>query len=233
MLRVVEPEWLDHLPSPDPRAVRARRDLRRVNTLMRSATLVAAALVRSCSRPPRSIVEIGAGDGAWMVQLAHALPASWRDLDVVLLDRQDAVTAWALARLAARDWRAEVVAADACAWLAARGDGRSDVVVANLVLHHFELERLAALLPLIAARARVFVACEPRRSQRVLQASRLLGLIGCSAVTRHDASVSVRAGFADRELTALWPGSGAWRLEEGSRAWFSHLFVAASTDGDA
>jgi hypothetical protein len=50
-------------------------------------------------------------------------------------------------------------------------------------------------------------------------------VLGCNAVTRHDAVVSVRAGFAGKELSAAWP-PGAWQLEE-RVAWpFTHLFVA-------
>jgi hypothetical protein len=72
----------------------------------------------------------------------------------------------------------------------------------------------------------VFVACEPRRSALALGASRLVGLIGCNEVTRYDAPISVRAGFAGRELSGLWPAGGAWQLREGARGLFSHCFVA-------
>ena len=69
-------------------------------------------------------------------------------------------------------------------------------------------------------------ACEPRRSRFALRASRLLGLIGCNDVTRHDAAASVRAGFAGRELSALWPDEAGWQIDERPAAPFSHLFVA-------
>jgi hypothetical protein len=56
-------------------------------------------------------------------------------------------------------------------------------------------------------------------------------LIGCNAVTRHDAAASVRAGFAGRELSALWPARPGWRLREGRAGLFSHLFVARMERG--
>ncbi len=56
--------------------------------------------------------------------------------------------------------------------------------------------------------------------------SRLLVLIGCSAVTRHDARVSVEAGFRDRELSACWPAREDFRLLEVGAGAFSHAFVA-------
>ena len=100
------------------------------------------------------------------------------------------------------------------------------VVISNLFLHHFEEARLAELLRGIARVARVFVALEPRRSRWALAASRNLWAIGCNGVTRHDAPVSVRAGFAGDELSRLWPADGEWQLAERRAGWFSHLIVA-------
>jgi hypothetical protein len=54
----------------------------------------------------------------------------------------------------------------------------------------------------------------------------MLGLIGANAVTRHDAAVSVRAGFQGGELSALWPADPRWRLRECRAGLFSHLFLA-------
>ena len=57
-----------------------------------------------------------------------------------------------------------------------------------------------------------------------MRAAKLVGLIGCNSVTRHDAVVSVRAGFTNRELSDLWPTQGAWLLQEQRAGLFSHLF---------
>ena len=65
--------------------------------------------------------------------------------------------------------------------------------------------RLAELLRLISQRAKLFIALEPRRARWPLFCSRLLWAIGCNDVTRHDAVVSVRAGFNGKEISALWP----------------------------
>ena len=99
-----------------------------------------------------------------------------------------------------------------------------DAVLANLFLHHFE-KRLPELLAGAAQAAPLFVATEPRRDAFTLAASRMVGLVGANAVTRHDALASVRAGFAGRELTALWPRDG-WTTEERRAGPFSHLFSA-------
>ena len=53
--------------------------------------------------------------------------------------------------------------------------------------------------------APVLLATEPRRGSFPLAAARLLWAIGANDVTLHDAAASVRAGFAGKELSALWP----------------------------
>lgn len=221
LTRTVEPEWLDVLPADDPRARRSRRDLRRVNALMSNARIVARELRGSSIA---SLAEIGAGDGAFAARLARALPPA-SGVPFTLLDRQAIVERDVAEALVARGWKLERVRDDVFAWLAT-GEETHDVVVANLFLHHFEDASLAAMLALVAARTRCFVACEPRRSSLALMGSRLLGVIGCNDVTRHDAVVSVRAGFRDGEISALWPKGGGWTLEEGARGLFSHCFVA-------
>ena len=204
--RVIEAEWLDELPHADPRARRSRSDLERVNALMGNVRIVSGELARIPGL--RSIAEIGAGDGSFMRAVLRVLGRG--DLEVHLVDRQPLGT----------------VTADVFDWLSAAGGPPLDAIVANLFLHHFDDERLARLLALAARRTNAFIACEPRRSGLALAGARLLGLVGCNDVTRHDAVVSVRAGFRGAEITALWPRDAAWHCEERARGLFSHSFVA-------
>lgn len=228
--RAVEPEWLDELPADDHRAVRSRRDLRRINALMMNAHLISRELDR---RLPFSthvrVAEIGAGDGTLMLKLARK-SNRLRGGRVTLLDRQQLLNVETHAALARQDVDAEQVVADVFDWLASTA-AVFDVIIANLFLHHFATDRLAALLALIESRAGIFVACEPHRSRLALAASGMLGVIGCNDVTRHDAIVSVRAGFSGDELSALWPQGGGWTLDERARGLFSHVFVAARDGG--
>ena len=228
-LRCVEPEWLDELPPDDARATRSRRDLQRINALMMNDAIVARTLARALGPgAPRTIAEIGAGDGTFMLRLSQQRAcARYEDVHVTLVDRQDVVGSPTLQKLARRRWNAQSVTADVFEWLTQPSSQVFDVIVANLFLHHFDDAKLAALLPLVAQRSRAFVACEPRRSSFALISSRLLGALGCNDVTRHDAVVSVRAGFAGRELSALWPPGAAWTLRECAQGPFSHCFVAS------
>ncbi len=229
MIRSVEPELLDVLPPDDPRALRSRRDLRRVNALMSNAGIVARALRATPEAGLDSIAEIGAGDGGFATRLARVLPRPPAGATFTLVDRQPIVTRATAGELACHGWRADAVEDDVFAWLGRDATPRA-AIVANLFLHHFEDGALREMFALVARRTRCFVACEPRRSGVALAGSRLLGLVGCNDVTRHDAVVSVRAGFRDGDLGGLWPRVDGWTLEEGARGLFSHCFVARRHD---
>jgi hypothetical protein len=144
---------------------------------------------------------------------------------VTLLDRQSIVSPETRRAFAALNWSVESVANDVFAWLE-RPFPAVDMMIANLFLHHFQDKLLTALLRLAAARTNLFIACEPRRSPFALAASRWLRLIGCNAITRHDAVVSVRAGFVGHELSTLWPADNQWQLSEQPAGFLSHCFIA-------
>jgi hypothetical protein len=228
--RRVEPEWLDTLPVDNPRAMRSRRDLRRVNAVMLQTGLMARALLAH-GRRPRTILDLGSGDGAFMLAVARRLASRWPDVTVTLLDRQNIVSHDTVTAFSALRWTANPVAADLFEFLAQAAP--VDIVTANLVLHHFDTARLGELLARAAQRADLVIACEPRRGHFGLFGSRMLWAIGCNDVTRHDAAASVRAGFNGNELSALWPGHEPWALREGTAGLFTHRFVAQRQAGRA
>ena len=227
--RVVTPEILDALPPEDPRAIRSRRDLVVVNALMGNARGIASAIHGSAPlRAPAGdaglrLVELGGGSGRLLAAVARRLRVP-RPVEATLVDLNPCVSPETRDKLHACGWKLQATRADVFEWLASR-EAPCDVIVANLFLHHFEDDALRRMLQLVARRARLFVACEPLRSGFAEFGARLLPLLGCNDVTRHDAVVSVRAGFRGRELSALWP-AGGWSLEERRRGLFTHRFVA-------
>lgn len=225
--RRLESEWLDVLPAGDPRALRSRRDLRLVNVLMGHHGILWRNL-RDMMGPdvPRRIVELGAGDGTLLLSAARKLAGAWPDTVVELVDRQDLVRPDTRAAFGQLGWRVECVSADLLSWAKQNQGGRADIMFANLVLHHFEPAALRELFSMIAGSTHRFIAIEPRRSWPALGGGRALGLLGCNDVTRHDAVVSVRAGFTGAELSRLWPEGDGWVLMERPAGLFSHLFLA-------
>ena len=227
--RRVEPEWLDVLRPEDPQAVRSRKDLRRLNVWMLQAGTMARALAKYWGQgTPRSLLDLGAGDGTFILDVAQRLAPRWRGVTISLLDRQDIVSAETRQAFLSLGWNVKSITADVFNFLEHSTD--VDVITANLFLHHFPCAQLTRLLDLSTQRTRLFVACEPRRAAAANVASRLLWAIGCNHVTRHDAAVSVRAGFNDKQLSDLWPKSEGWALHERAAPPFTHCFAARRTE---
>lgn len=229
--RRVEPELLDELPADNPDAVKSRSDLRRVNRLMGNASVLLRALDPVVQeKRPRDLVELGAGDGTLMLRLARDRHEQWPAMRVTLIDRQPCVSADTLDAIRMLGWQVDVLSIDVFDWLAQTEIAVDTIVIANLFVHHFAGESLRDLLRGLARHAQAFVCCEPRRSAVGLTGSHLLGVIGCNAITRHDAVLSVHAGFSGSELTSIWRQScspdHAWELGESAAGLFSHLFVA-------
>ena len=230
MPRHLVPEILDHLPPRDARAVRSRRDLRLLNRLMGQAGLMASLLEKNWKgKSPLRLVELGAGDGTFLLSLARSLAHQPGPLDAALVDRQPAVSLESRRRLEELGWTVTVVQSDVFDWLEKADMEKGTVIMANLFLHHFADEALRELFQLAAGKAQLFAAGEPRRAALPLAASRLVGLLGCNSVTRHDAPASVRAGFVGNELSGLWPRQAGWRFQEGEFGLFSHYFMARRT----
>jgi len=225
--RRVEPELLDRLGPEDPRAQRSRSDLRRIHRAMATLRILQRALDRSTRGfVPRTLLELGAGDGSLMSCLARRQAPRWPDVRVTLLDQLNVVAPSTLDGMREVGWTPTVVTMDVFDWLVRRDDTRWDVVVANLFIHHFSSGELERLLAGIAARTCVFVCCEPRRSALALAGSHMIGLLGAGPVTRQDAVSSVHAGFRAQELSNLWPDRPEWEVNEYPAGLFSHCFVA-------
>lgn len=226
MDRILEPELLDELPAHDPQAVRSRRDLQRVNAWMGHARIVKGIFskVFPDGQAPKKIVELGAGDGTFLLEVARRMARSWPGGEALLVDQQNILSRETIDQFSRLGWRAQAVQEDVFAWLD-RGE-EADLITANLFLHHFREERLQRMFEAVSRRTRVFCALEPRRTKFAPLAKKLLWLIGCNAVTRHDAFVSIRAGFFGNELSKLWPTGGEWELQEREAGFFSHAFVA-------
>ena len=230
--RRIEPELLDSLPADEPGAVASRRDLVWINALLFQSWIMARLLRRHVSRAPTRILEIGSGDGTFMLSVARRLARDWSDLDLVMLDHIDVVEDATRAAFAALGWRVETITEDVFEWIG-RGAGAFDIITANLVLHHFKPPELARLFAALMRMAPVFLATEPRRNAVSLAGCWSLRAIGVNDVTQHDSVASVRAGFMGDELTLLWPSGSSHRISERRLGPFTHFFVADAGVGEA
>ena len=173
---------------------------------------------------PRRIIELGAGDGSLMLRLGRRLARHWPDVATILVDRQDIVTNETRQAISSLGWHEDPITQDVFEYLAVAEP--ADIVIANLFLHHFQPPQITDIFTRCAKLAPVFIALEPRRATLPHLGSRLIWLLGCNHVSRHDAAASVRAGFRERELSALWPNRQGWNFDEGSVGLWTHCFVA-------
>jgi hypothetical protein len=198
---------------------------------MGNASTLAKLLVQACpDQVPSSLAEIGAGDGSLMLCVAQRLQPAWSGVRLTLVDRQSLLETPVRQAFAAMGWTTQEVQADVFTWL--NQNESVDVIVANLFLHHFDESALRRLFERVAQKARLLVACEPRRLAYPRAAGQLLRLIGCGPVARYDGTLSIAAGFIQSELSALWPVQADWELREGKAGLFSHSFCARRWKAD-
>ena len=229
--RLVESEWLDNLPAEDFLARGSRNDLDKLNAWMGNRRWMVRALRGIFqTQAPQRVAELGGGDGRLSLRIAQSLPRSWAGTSLLLLDRQAVVSSQVSNGFAQLGWKLDMQRVDVLEWISQPADMVWGGMLANLFLHHFAEVDLRTLLQGVAERSRSFVAREPRRAFWALCCSFLVGCIGCNRVTRHDAPVSVRAGFRGKELTGLWPSDEGWRLFEGPAGLFGHIFIARRND---
>jgi hypothetical protein len=202
MLRLVQPERLDTLHPSDPDALASRRDLVTINRLMGNYRWFERIIHKQLPHPSHCL-EIGAGGG----ELAK------------FLIQQSNCRCYTAVELAPRPqaWPESAV------WhqgdlLDYTGYDSAEILIANLVLHHFtdaQLARLGAILQRGAIRH--ILANEPcRRSLHKIQL-RAGRLIGFNPVTLYDGVVSIDGGFRNSELPralGLDPQQWSWTIRE-------------------
>src|SRR2546423_447298 len=138
MLRQVQPELLDDLAANDPRAIHSRRDLRRLNLCMGHVEIVKRALRKAFpKKPARRLLDLGGGDGDFLLKVCRALGHPWQGMEVILVDRQNVMLPETSAAFARAGWSIRFAQHNLFEYLRCRSAPKVDVIVANLVLHHF------------------------------------------------------------------------------------------------
>jgi len=231
-LRIVEPELLDQLSPDDPRAIKCRRDLKRANTLMMHPFIMARTLRQHWGGDsPRVLVDLGSGDGTFVLRVAQRLSRHWRNVHAILLDQRAVVSEETRAGFAALNWTVEPVRTHVLDFFNQLRTEPVDIVTANLFLHHLQDQELERLLAQAASSTKLFVACELQRTKLVREIGRMQWLIGGGDVICYDGVVSTRASFRGQEISALWPRQDGWDLFENELGPMAHVFVARRRTG--
>jgi len=213
--RLVVPEILDELPPDDPRAVRSRRDLRLINSLMGNYRWLSRRIEHVQKENPHGWVEIGSGDGSLRGALGRGKSEHFHVCGIDFAPRPDRwPESW--------DW--------------CQGDifkqlpnlpkhERPEGILANLFLHHFECPALSDLGEIIQNRFHRVIVSEPARYPIFRNLGYgLFPLV--NDVTRHDMQVSIGAGFRPGELFEALGLGPDWKLRESVTALGAYRFEA-------
>jgi hypothetical protein len=213
--RLVLPEILDQLPENDPAAAKNRRDMRLLNHLMGNFRWIAREVGRARMKSGPWI-ELAAGDGSLGRYLAETHPTWAATCHFTGLDLCSRPPAWP------EHWPWEQ--GDLLQSPSLEG---ARVVIANHILHQFEDEALGALGAKLRHAATHLIINETARRSLHLWQARAAFLLGLNHVSRHDALVSVRAGFRGTELPVLLglpPAEWQWQIH--STTLGAYRFVA-------
>lgn len=196
--RIVEPEWLDALPGDDPRAIRSRKELRWINTLMRNEHWILHQLGQHKNLLENGIMEWGAGEGFLCEKILKKFPRA-QVTGIDLLTRPSHLSknvSWLSGDL-----------------LQMQAPANTQVIVANLFLHHLTNDQLRQCVAWFQ-HASLLVFNEPLRKQSSHAWGRVLHPL-LEKVTRHDMHVSINAGFITGELCDIWSEiKDEWIIQE-------------------
>jgi hypothetical protein len=103
----------------------------------------------------------------------------------------------------------------------------SQVLIANLLLHHFTDDQLRALGRRLPESTRVIIAAEPARSPfHAVLGKALCYAAGFHQITHYDMQVSIRAGFRGRELAEALGLGGEWQVRARQHLLGGYRFLA-------
>lgn len=207
-------ELLDGVLAPAARA-QTLADVDRLNAWFGGYALSLRAVRRLAARLPTDrtlvVADVGGGRADLAVRVARWARSAGRRVRVLVVDR-DAETL-ALAAHACRAYP-EITLVRGDATELPLGEGRVDVAVVALTLHHLEPDAAAACLREMRRAARLGVVVND-----LLRSWGTLGLVwlvtrvlGMHAVSRHDGPVSVRRAYAPAELRAMAARAGVARV---------------------
>jgi SAM-dependent methyltransferase len=202
MGRTLTPERMDAPDAPREELRAALGYLRFVNRRLGGSKALIRCLERFSPRWPRdravTLLDVGAGSGD-VAQAARAWAAQRGfDLRVTVVDQHVETVRVARERVGG-DAGIEVVEADALTLTDRFAVGSFDYAHAGLFLHHLNDVQALTMLRVMDRLTRAGVIWSDLVRSRVMEAAVALSIRGQAPMVRHDAVVSVQAGFTRRE----------------------------------
>jgi 2-polyprenyl-3-methyl-5-hydroxy-6-metoxy-1,4-benzoquinol methylase len=208
--RIEAEEWLDHGQGSPEAIEQSLADLQRINRWLGGIRSLASHLyprLRAGQGGPVQVLDLGAGGCTLALAIAQWASRQSVPLRLLAVDFQHAHLRWARPRLQA--WpQVMLVQADASA--PPLRERSVDFVISSLFLHHFTAAELIQLLPRWMSLARrSLVMTDLVRHPLPYWFMQVAGpIFARSAITRHDAAVSIRRGYRPHELRDIAVAAG-------------------------
>jgi 2-polyprenyl-3-methyl-5-hydroxy-6-metoxy-1,4-benzoquinol methylase len=208
--RVEAEEWLDQGIGRPAAIEQSLADLNRINLWLGGVRSLCRHLFPRLGRWPSDvlrILDLGAGGCAMAQTLARWGRAHRRPLQVVALDMRLPHLQWAHRQTAM--WP-EIALVQGDAWMPPIAEGSVDAVISSLFLHHFTPADLIQLLPrwVRLARRSVIMSDLVRHPLPYWFIKVTSPVFARSAITRHDAAISLRRAYTPNELRTIVEQAG-------------------------
>jgi ubiquinone/menaquinone biosynthesis C-methylase UbiE len=208
--RIDGEEWLDRGNGTPEDIEQSLADLRRINRWLGGMRGLAAHLyprIRRCQSTYVRVLDLGAGGCTIPEIVAQWANQAGIPLHVFALDLRRAHLQWARRHLRTRP---EIVFIQGDVLAPPLAEGSVDFVISSLFLHHFTAETLIQVLPKWVRMARhglimTDLVRHPAASWFMKAASPVFAR---SAITRHDAAVSIRRAYRPQELQRIAETAG-------------------------
>ena len=203
-----EPEILDDLELTGNDLTENLRELGKVNRLLGGHQIAVRAVSEILRDDPKSnwrIADLGCGGGDTLSALARHPKFKKLKFELVGLDANQTAVNFAR-KETAKFKNIEFVCADLFKeWPVEE----FDIVLFNLVLHHFSDEQIVQLLQRAAANSRFIVINDLQRNWIPYQLFRLTSrVLRFSHISRHDGKLSVKKSFTKNDWTRLLNKAG-------------------------
>jgi ubiquinone/menaquinone biosynthesis C-methylase UbiE len=208
--RIDDEEWLDHGHGTPASIDQSLADLSRINRWLGGMQGFASYLyprIRRCRTNPVRVLDLGAGGCTIPETVARWARHAAISLQVYALDLRQAHLRWARANLQACP---EIAFIQGDVHALPFAEGSVDFVISSLFLHHFTAPVLIQVLPQWARLARhsLIMTDLVRHPAPYWFMKATSPVFARSAITRHDAAVSIRRAYRPQELQRMAAEAG-------------------------